>query len=105
MLFDFFSSLTHPSKKPGWEETTAVFTGAVRKAQIIRRRPDYFYKERIADYNEYEIKYYVDDKERTGWYCVYPLPDPDSADFAGTKLRIRYKKKRPWIFEEIPDLE
>ena len=97
-LFDFFLKLTHPSKKPGWAETTAYFTGDVRKALKGRTGP--FYPRvkssyQPAEYNEYKIKFYVEDREMTGWYIFHPCPDPEPEEIQGMHIKIRYNKRRP----------
>ena len=50
---------------------------------------------------KYEIKYYTNDEERTGWYVFHPLDDPDPNDIAGQELHIRYNKNKPWLFEAV----
>ena len=95
-LFEFFVKLTHPEKRNGWVETTAYFTGKVEKAAMGKTG-----RYHPADYNEYQIKYYAEDKERLGWYIFYPVPNPDPEQLEGTSIRIRYKKSKPWIFEAI----
>ncbi len=55
----------------------------------------------VGEYKEYAIKFYVEDKERIGWYLFYPAPDPDLEGIKGEAMKIRYMKKRPWIFENI----
>ena len=103
-LFEFFLKLTHPAHKPGWVETKAYFTGKTRqaargKAGPYYPRPKAHYE--LAAYREYEVRFYTDDGERTGWYVFYPVPDPDPASIMGEKIKIRYKKSRPWQFESI----
>ena len=95
-LFELFSKLNHPSSKRGWIETNAVFTGKTGSAVI--GKPGYYNN---ADYLKYEIKYYTNDEERTGWYVFYPLDDPDPDDIAGQELHIRYNKNKPWLFEAV----
>ena len=105
-LYELFSKLTFPSKRIGWIETTAYFTGDVR---IPHRGRGGYYPKMInvtsdAAFHEYGIRYFVDDKEKIGWYLFYPGPDPDPEDIKGTTMRIRYMKRRPWIFENIDSL-
>lgn len=97
-LFDFLLKFNHPTKRPGWIETTATFTGIIEKAAI--GKPGHYNE---ADYNEYEIKYFTDDEERKGWYVFHPSPDPNPDDIKGTNLRIRYNCKKPWLFEALHD--
>ncbi len=105
-IFEFFSKLTHPDKRKGWVETTAYFTGDRRKtgSDRISRRAHYPKMLNVTsdkDFFEYAVKYYVEDIERTGWYLFYPAPDPDAEEIKGEKMKIRYMKKRPWIFESF----
>ena len=95
-IFEFFLKMNHPSEKEGWIETTAVFTGKAEKAAV--GKPGHY---KVAAYNEYEIIYRTNDKERGGWYTFNPLPDSD--DIKGTSIRIRYNSKKPWIFERVKD--
>jgi hypothetical protein len=97
-IFELFLKLNHPSKKAGWIETRAVFTGKVEKAAV--GKPGHYHE---ADYYEYEIKYSADDEERMGWYVFHPSPEPDPEDIKGTCIRIRYNRKKPWSFEVIPE--
>ena len=105
-VFEFFVKMTHPKKKPGWVETTAYFTGDVRKfydrvrkstAQTIHVTAD------ADDYKEYAIKYNVGDTQRTGWYRFYPPVDPE--EVKGRQIKIRYKKSRPWLIENISEAD
>ena len=95
-LFEIFVKLTHMHIRGLWEETYATFTGRTRKATVMRRR-------RIveAKYNAYEISYFADEKKFYSWHTFDPLPDPDPRMLAGTKIRIRYKKLKPQVFEII----
>ena len=95
-IFEFFSKLTHPSSKRGWIETQAVFTGRFEKA--AKGKAGRYIE---ADYNEYQIKYLSSEKERYQWYIFYPLNDPDPEDIKGQELRIRYNKRKPWLFEAV----
>ena len=96
-LFEIFVKLTHMHIKWLWEETGATFTGRTRKATEMRRR-----KIVEADYNAYEISYFADEKKIFSWHTFHPLPDPDPESLSGTKIRIRYKKTKPRVFEIIP---
>ena len=108
-IFEFFVGLTHPRKRLGWEETTAYFTGEYRTLEggrVPRKaRRGYYSLMNVAapasELHEYVIKYYAEDEERKGWYLFYPAPDPAPEDIKGMQIRIRYKKSRPWIFENI----
>ena len=97
-IFEFFLKLNHPSKKAGWIETMAVFTGKVEKAAV--GKPGHYHE---ADYNEYEIKYFTDSEERKGWYVFHPSPEPDPEDIKGTSIIIRYNRKKPWLFDTLHD--
>ena len=99
-LFEFFVNLNHRKHDKGWCETKAVFTGNREKA-ALRGKAGY----KIADYYSYEIKYIANGEERRGFYAFYPLPDPDVEEIKDTEMRIRYKKKKPYIFEQILDEE
>ena len=105
-IYEFFTRLTHPMKRIGWIETTAYFTGEYR---IPHRGRGGYYPKMINtlstnEFHEYGVKYYVDDKERIGWYLFYPGEDPDPEEIKGTSMRIRYMKRRPWISENIDSL-
>ena len=105
-LFGLFVRLTHPAKRFGWKETTAYFTGDTRIPH--RARGGYYPLMTVTspvEAKEYAIRYYVDDQVRTGWYLFYPGPDPDPENIKGMALKIRYKKSRPWIFENISGME
>ena len=58
-LFRFILNITHPNRGKGWQDTIAYFTGKVEKA-VVGKAGRYKY----VDYNEYQIKYYVDGKDR-----------------------------------------
>jgi len=100
-VFEFFVKMTHPKKKPGWVETTAYFTGEVRRYVPSFRhiKAATYHVTAEESLNEYAIKYNVNDRQRTGWYVYYPQVDPE--DIKGQQIRIRYKKSRPWEIENI----
>ena len=107
-LFELFTKLTHPEKRVGWVETTAYFTGDTQKparGRVTGYHPQSLYTFSGADFLEYGIKYYADDRERIGWYVFSPLPDPDPEEIKGTTIKIRYKKSRPWIFENVENFD
>lgn len=93
-FFEWITKLTHPAKKHGWIETVAVFTGKAEQAAVGKLG---HYKD--ADYLEYQIRYDVNGKERFGWYVFHPVPDPLPEEIKGQELRIRYCRRKPWIFE------
>ncbi len=94
--FEVFFKLTHIRSSLVWAETDAVFTGKVEKALL--RSKHGFYE---ASYNAFQIKYYAGDKLIFASYPFYPLEDPDPEELRGKKLRIRYRKLRPHVFEAI----
>ena len=101
-VYGFFTKLTHPSKRVGWVETTAYFTGKKRLCKRGRFSGTYPKNQMVVsatEIYEYSVKYYVEDKEQVGWYMFYPAPEPDPEEIAGTSMKIRYKKSRPYIFE------
>ncbi len=98
-LFRFISNIRHPDRGKGWQDTIAYFTGKAEKA-VVGKAGRYKY----VDYNEYQIKYYVDGKERTGWYIFYPVPDPAPEEIQGKELKIRYNVRKPWIYELIDEI-
>lgn len=100
-IFELFVKMTHPEKKAGWVETTGYFTGETRKPYVGRNsgRKEIITRLDAENCREYAIRYYAEDKERIGWYLFYPLPDPDPEEIEGESMKIRYKKKRPWIFK------
>ncbi len=98
-LFELFFNITHRRSSLIWAETDAVFTGKVEKALLHSKSG--FYE---ASYNAFQIKYYAGDELIYAGYPFHPLPDPDPEELRGKKLRIRYKKKRPHVFEAIQDL-
>jgi hypothetical protein len=99
-LFEIFSNITHPAKKNGWIETVAFFTGKYEKAAFGRHG---CYGS--AGYNEYQVRYYTAEGERMGWYAFFPVPDPDPEDIIYTSIRIRYKERKPWVFEVIEEID
>lgn len=92
-FFEFFVNLQNRGKK-SWIETTATFTGKRNKAAS---RTKVGFAE--LDYYEYEIIYKVGDKEKRGFYSFYPLPDPEVEEIKGKTIRIKYNKKKPYLFE------
>ena len=98
-LFEIFSKMTHLRNRNEWVETTGTFTGKTRKDFTYVR-----YGTKKQDYSSYEIVYNTEDKQTHSWYAFYPLPDPDPSEVEGTTMRLRYKKNRPWIFEQAEEL-
>lgn len=92
-LFEFFLKLRSKGTD-SWVETTAAFTGRRNKAAHRTKAGC-----RELDYYEYEIIYFVGDKEKRGFYSFYPLPDPEAEAVKGKTIRIKYNKKKPYIFE------
>ena len=97
-IFDFILSISNPKEKRGWINTTATYTGKVRKC-FTGRPGNYGH----CDINEYEYLYYVDDKERFGYQRWYPLPDPDPEELKGQTLTVRYNKRKPFLVEIVAD--
>ena len=103
-VFEFFTKINHPTRKAGWVETTAYFTGERRLCHKGRFKGD---SNRVLNITsatevyEYAVKYYAEGKERIGWYIFCPAPDPEPEEITGTSMRIRYKKSRPYLFENI----
>lgn len=88
-------------EKDDYIKTTGHFTGNKRYFSI-RTKTGY----KNADYYEYEIKYYADDKEILGWHKFYPAPDPDDNYLAGKKVYLQYNPKYPHKYEILDyDLE
>ena len=105
-LYEFFLKLNHPAKRSGWEETTAYFTGERRVVPRGRgRRATVMTVTDVSCFHEYKIRYYTRDEERTGWYLFYPGPEPDPEEIKGLPMKIRYKRSKPWIFENISESE
>ena len=100
MIFEFFVYMHQKNEKKGWIETTATFTGKYEKAAT---RTKFGYRQ--ENYNSYEIVYSANDKEQRGWYTFYPLPDPEAEEITGTRMRIQYKKNKPYIFKSLEDEE
>ena len=105
-FFELFVKLTHPAKRIGWEETTAYFTGD-RRIPHRGRGGKYPVMNipSVKEIHEYGIRYYAGDREINGWYIFYPSPEPAPEDIRGQSIRIRYKRRRPWIFENISWIE
>jgi len=97
-LFEFVFKITHHRSTQAWEETLATFTGKSEAATVRTRLGP-----RKADYNAYEIVYDVDGKQKHGWYTFHPLPDPKAAELRGMKIKIRYMKRKPFIFEKVEE--
>ena len=95
-FFEMIFKLTHKRSSLIWDETDATFTGKVEKALLHSKSG--FYE---ASYNAFQIRYYAGDKLIYASYPFYPLPDPDPDELRGKKLRIRYKKLRPHVFEAV----
>ena len=55
----------------------------------------------LSGRNEYMIRFFTDAGERNAWYSFYPLEDPAPEDVYGMEMKIRYKKRRPWMIEHI----
>ena len=104
-LFGFLGKITHPVKRPGWVETTAYFTGESRRLKRERGGRNPLMMTAAADVREYAVRYFAGDTQRTGWYRFYPGPEPDPEGIKGMTLQIRYKKRRPWIFENISGMD
>lgn len=94
-FFEFFLKL-HNSSTKSWVETTATFTGKRNKA-ASRTKVGYC----ELDYYEYEITYFAGDKQKRGYYSFYPLPEPKIDEVEGKTIRIKYNKKKPYIFEAV----
>lgn len=95
-IYEFFTKLTHFRNKNEWVEATGTFTGKTKNDFRYGK-----YGSKRNDFNSYELIYYTNDKECHSWYSFYPLPGPDAEELTGTTMRIRYKKSRPWIFEQV----
>ena len=91
-VFEFFFRRTHKRSSLIWEEATAIFTGKVQNDE---------FRTRADGYNAYEITYWAGEQKIYSYYTFHPLPDPDPASIMGTTMRIRYKKRRPHVFEMI----
>ena len=94
-FFEFFVNLQNRGKN-NWIETTATFTGKRNKA-ASKTKVGF----RELDYYEYEITYTVGGKEKRGFYSFYPLPDPETEEITGRTMKIKYNKKKPYIFEAL----
>ncbi|MBQ1310493.1 MAG: hypothetical protein IIY55_01495 [Blautia sp.] len=95
-LFALVFRLTHHRNPHAWTETMASFTGK-SEAAVVRTRMG----PRRADYKAYEIVYHAGGELRHGWYSFHPLPDPDPEEIRGKEIRIRYRKRKPFIFETV----
>ena len=97
-LFNIAFRITHLRNPYAWEETVATFTGKSEAATVrTRLGPN------KADYNAYEIVYDANGKKMHGWYSFHPLPDPEAGELKGSEIRIRFKKRKPYIFEKISE--
>ena len=97
-LFELFFRITHYRNSNLWVETEGVFTGKSETANIRTRLGP-----RKAHYNAYEIVYYANGERLRGWYSFYPLPGPEPEELAGNRIRIRYRKTKPFIFEKVSE--
>ena len=95
-LFERFFRITHYRDPRKWIETEGIFTGKSETA-VVRTRVG----PRKANYRAYEVAYYANGNRLHGWYTFHPLPDPEPKELAGKKIRIRYKKRKPYIFEKV----
>lgn len=99
--YELFFKMTHMKGMFGWEEATATFTGERRP--VVRFRGQGTQLLTHIDYfdpmYEYALRFYIGDKERISWFRFYPGPDPEPDEIRDTTIRIRYKKRRPWIIE------
>lgn len=95
-FFEICYNITHRKKDKGYQKTTAFFTGRVEKTVKYSRKKAF-----NEEYNRYEIKYYVDGKEKYGWYSFYPLPDPEVEELE--EIEIKYNIKKPYIFECVEE--
>lgn len=96
-LKDLFNNLTDHGDE-NWVETTATFTGNVEQAVTFTQ-----YGTKKQSYNQYEIVYQTGDKECRSWYSFYPVPEPDVSALQGTTMRIRYNKRKPYLFEQVEE--
>ena len=95
-LFEFFFKITHYRNIHAWDETVATFTGKSEAATVRTR-----FGPRKTDFNAYEIVYYANGQRKHGWYSFSPLPGPDAEELRGTKMKIRFMKRKPYIFEKV----
>ena len=95
-FFELIFRITHYRNPHMWIKTDGIFTGK-SEAAIIRTRLG----PRRADYSAYEIEYYANGKRLREWYSFHPLPDPAPEELKGSKIQIRYKKRKPYIFEKV----
>ncbi|MBR6403136.1 MAG: hypothetical protein IKS48_07100 [Eubacterium sp.] len=99
-LFELFVNLTHNRFSPGWENSTATFTGKTDMAYSYTKLGS-----QVKEYKRYEVVYNANDKQVNSWYTFFPVPDPDPETLIGTTMKIRYKRSRPYLFEQIEDSE
>ena len=98
-LFEAIFRITHHRSPHTWAETVATFTGKSEAATVRTRLGPI-----KADYNAFEIVYDVNGQRKHGWYSFHPLPDPDKEELKGSTMRIRFMKRKPYIFEKVPDI-
>lgn len=76
-----------------WKKTTATMTGRTNM-RVYRTRGGACYQ-----FTEYEISYCVDGQTYHKYFDFSPGPDPVPPYTEGTILSIRYRMKRPQVFE------
>lgn len=91
-LLKLFLNMQHHDSMHGWIETYAYFTGKYQKIN-----PGYSVS--VTTCNKYQIRYHTALGEKYGWHIFYPLPDPETVE--DLSLHIRYKEKKPWIYEVV----
>lgn len=96
-LLELFVNYNQRSKEKVGIETVATFTGKRNIASKLSKLK--MIKE--LDYYEYEIEYVANGEKRKGYYTFAPLPDPEPEEIIGTTIKIRYNKKKPYIFEKV----
>lgn len=75
-----------------WVKTDAWLTGRKNTYESSDHGPGYFHVP--AKHTEYEIEYWVNGKKYVKWIENVP------SERAGTRISIKYYKKRPSIFRE-----
>ena len=91
-LFEFFLKSRNRSTE-SWVEATATFTG--KRNRAARKAKTGFHE---LEYYEYEITYLAKNKERRAFYTFYPLPDPTIEEIEGKTMKIKYNKKKPYMY-------